>query len=161
MKKGLVIAISVCFCLVMIGLAVAFINLPRTNLYNSDKKLAADFNTYNLAHANENVDDHKITGKFETFEGMIKLWELEAEEDAEITMEYTLHVTKGNVKLVLISPDGTVSTLVEKTGESPDDGADSLKVPVKAGENRIKIVGDKNSGVEFELSMDEGKFVSY
>lgn len=161
MKRTAIICIVVCL-LVMLAAVVMFFAFPRTNLYDNDKKLAADFNTYNLVNARYNIEEQRIYGTFDTFEGMINLWEYEVSEEQELTVDYTLHVTEGKVKLVLITPDDTVTTLVERTAESESEEAEgTCTITVKAGNNRIKIVGDKGSSVEFDLSIAEGDFTSH
>ncbi|WP_308780268.1 hypothetical protein [uncultured Clostridium sp.] len=45
-------------------------------------------------------------------EGLDIIWTYEADKDMELDMKYLLNVTSGKVKLVLISADNSVTSLI-------------------------------------------------
>ena len=89
---------------------------------------------------------------------MDTIWTYEADKDMELDMKYLLNVTSGKLKLVLITPDSSVTNLIEATKESDmlDYSINTLKI--KKGINRIKIVADKNTSLKFNISIPNGEF---
>ena len=52
--------------------------------------------------------------------GMDTIWNFDTEEDSVIDITYTLHVSSGKIKLVLISSEGEVSIIAECDSELTD-----------------------------------------
>lgn len=73
-------------------------------------------------------------------------------------MTYILNVTRGKLKLVLISPDNSVTDLIETTNKSDLDDYATNKLQIKKGLNRIKIVAGSNTSVEFSITIPSGEF---
>ena len=62
------------------------------------------------------------------------------------------------MKFVLISPDDSITNIVEMTKDSPvkDYAVSNLKI--KKGKNRIKLVGGVDTSASFEIKIPEGDF---
>ncbi|MCW6060831.1 hypothetical protein LAV35_10680 [Clostridium sporogenes] len=71
---------------------------------------------------------------------------------------YILSVKSGKAKIVLISPANTVVNLVENTDKATMKGTTSLTLPIKKGNNRIKLVGYKKADIDIELHIEKGTF---
>lgn len=115
--------------------------------YNDAKTLARSGDSYSRVNYSQTKTGGKITLSGEKFAGMDTLWKYRADEGEEAGLSYTLGVGQGKVKLVFINPDGEVITLVECQSE---DGQGTSKsgecpLPIREGENRIKLVGEDNS----------------
>lgn len=115
--------------------------------YNDAKTLAKSGDTYSRVNYSQTEKQGQISLSGEKFAGMDTLWKYRADEGEEAGLSYTLGVGKGKVKLVFINPDGEVITLVECQSE---DGQGTSKsgecpLPIREGENRIKLVGEDNS----------------
>ena len=124
-----------------------------TAIYNNDKKIA---NTYNLNSVEQTIYDGHFTANVDKMEGMDTIWFLDAKEDKELEMTYTLNVISGKAKLVLINPKGEVSVIEECDSEMTAPIKSNLNI--ENGENRIKIVADKNTKFDIDVSISEGEF---
>ena len=126
-------------------------------VYNDDSKIANDSDTFGLDESDETIEEGVYKGKLK-FSGSITIWTYESNEDFELQVPYTLSVKSGKAKIVLISPDNTVNTLVENTNKSSVEGEAILTVPIKKGVNRIKLVGYKKADIDVELNIEKGTF---
>lgn len=89
-------------------------------------------------------------------EGMDTIWVFDASEDTLLDITYTLNVTSGKIKLVLINPEGDVSIIAECDTEMSEPIQSTLNI--ESGNNRIKIVAGENTKFNVEISIQEGEF---
>ena len=89
-------------------------------------------------------------------EGMDTIWVFDAEEDKSLDITYTMNVSSGKMKLVLINPKGDVSIIAECDTEMSEPIQSTLNV--ESGNNRIKIVAGENTKFDIEISIQEGEF---
>lgn len=94
----------------------------------------------------------------EKFEGMDTIWNYEATDDMVLEITYLLNAVKGKVKLVLISPDGSLTNVIERSDYGTFTDYATSTIPIKKGTNRLKMVGSKDCSVQFELTIPCGKF---
>ena len=73
-------------------------------------------------------------------------------------MKYLLNVTSGKVKLVLISADNSVTTLIERSQKSELVDYATNVLQIKKGLNTIKIVANDNASFEFNIKIPKGEF---
>lgn len=151
MKKILIL------CMVGILFLTACSFNTMNALYGDNKKIASTSNTYNLNSNEQEINQQTFTGNIE-FEGMETIWEYEAKEDAQLEIEYLLSLTQGAAKLVLISPDGTVTPIVENTNKSEVKELARSPLGIKRGNNRIKLVAKNKANIRFEVHIEEGEF---
>ena len=126
------------------------------SIYNNDDKIASNSNSYNLSEDEQEIVGKRFSGKVE-FEGMDTIWTYESEDDIEIEMTYLLKLKKGKAKLVLISPDGSLTNTIEVNKDSVLEDYAVNKLSIKKGLNRIKLVA-ANAKIEFDISIDYGTF---
>lgn len=74
----------------------------------------------NLINVDQTCEDGHLTASVEKMEGMDTIWNFDTEEDIVIDITYTLHVSSGKIKLVLISSEGEVSIIAECDSELTD-----------------------------------------
>ncbi len=127
-------------------------------MYNDDKKITSTSKTYSLVNYNQKIQGQQITGEFGKIEGMDTIWTYNAEEDMELEMTYLLNITKGKMKFVLISPDDSITNIVEMTKDSPIKGYAVSNLKIKKGKNRIKVVAGVDTSASFEIKIPEGDF---
>ncbi|GAA4653148.1 hypothetical protein GCM10023142_02860 [Anaerocolumna aminovalerica] len=127
------------------------------SIYNNEEKITSDTNSYNLNEAEQKIEEQKFSGTIE-FEGMDTIWTFNSEEDTEIDMTYLFKVSRGKAKLVLISPDETLTTLIETTKNSDAKDYAVNQIPIKKGLNRIKLVAANNAKIEFDININYGTF---
>jgi len=126
------------------------------DVYDSDKKIASDTNTYNLSNYEQDVEDRHFTASVEMIEGMDTIWIFNATEDTTIDITYLLKVYSGKMKLVLINDKGEIFVIAECDSEMADPVQNMLNI--ESGNNRIKIVADENTKFDIDISISEGKF---
>ncbi len=130
-----------------------------SELYDDEARLASKSNTYSLANDQQSTDGTTCTVSAEEFEGMDTLWSYEAKETETIELTCQLTVYSGKLKLILIAPDNSITTITEVTSETKTSGLQTFCITLPAGENRMKVVGDSDTRFELELSVPVGEFL--
>lgn len=154
-RYAAVTALAVILAAVMLGGCS-----PMAAVYDNDKKIASDSNTYNLINYRGETTGQKYSAAIGKIEGMITVWTYTAEKEMQLELTYSIHVDSGKAKLVLIAPDGTLSTIAEAdAGEAlVDQQENSISIEVKPGKNRIKLVAGENTKMDFQLELPVGKY---
>ena len=134
----------------------AFTMNPGKRFYDNEKGIAGQTNSYNLTNYSGSQDDNTVSGSAEKMEGMDTIWNYTASDDTEVILSWKLSVSSGKAKLVLIDPDGNLSTLVECEASSDGEQEGSGTFEIKQGENRVKLVGAEETALEFEFTADKG-----
>lgn len=129
-----------------------------TSIYNDNEKISSDTNSFNLDVKEQSIDGQKFKGVIEKIEGMDTIWTYEADKDTMLDITYLLNVSSGKSKLVLIYPDSSVTTIIETTKDSEVVDYATNPLQIKKGLNRIKIVADENTSLEFNISIPNGEF---
>lgn len=153
MKKGNLI-ITIIVTMMLAGCSAN----SMASIYNDNDKIASNSNSFNLDLNEQFIDGDKFSGSVKKFEGMDTIWSYEANEDMTIDMDYLLNVKSGKVKLVLINPDNSVTDLIERSSEASIDDYATNSLGLKKGLNRIKMVGGKDTSVDFEITILKGEF---
>lgn len=144
-------AISIVVCLIT-GCA----SNPMAAVYSNDQKIASETNTYNLDNVDQTIEDGHFMASVDKMEGMDTIWVLDAGEDTTLDITYTVSVFSGKMKLVLINSKGEISIIVECDTEMTEPVQRTLNV--EKGNSRIKIVADKNTKFDIDISISEGDF---
>lgn len=152
MKNRKIISVALITVCLLVGCA----SDSTVDVYDSNKKIASDTNTYNLANYEQNVDDRHFIASVEKMEGMDTIWCFDATEDTTIDITYSIKVFSGKMKLVLINRKGDVSVVAECDSEMAEPVQNMLDI--ERGDNRIKIVADENTKFDIDISISEGKF---
>lgn len=127
-----------------------------TSLYDDDEKIASESDTYSFDETMQEIDQQNFGAEIERMEGTSTIWSYKAESDEDIEIHAFLKVDAGKAKLVLIDPDNTVSIITK--GNRGDVASNDGTLAVKKGENRIKLVGGKNTKLVVNLSISKGTF---
>lgn len=143
--------------LIAICLMTGCVSKPTVAVYDNDKKIASDSNTFNLINYEQTLEDRHFTASAEKMEGMDTIWSFNASEDTTIDITYSLNVFSGKMKLVLINPKGEVLIVTECDSEMTEPVQDTLNI--ESGNNRIKIVADENTKFDMDISISEGEFI--
>ncbi len=152
MKNIKIISVALITVCLLVGCA----SDSTVDVYDSNKKIASDTNTYNLTNYEQNVDDRHFTASVEKMEGMDTIWCFDATEDTTIDITYSIKVFSGKMKLVLINRKGEVSVVAECDFEMAEPVQNMLNI--ERGDNRIKIVADENTKFDIDISISDGKF---
>jgi len=134
----------------------AFTMNPGKRFYDNEKGIAGQTNSYNLTNYSGSQDENTVSGSAEKMEGMDTIWNYTSPDNTEVNLSWKLSVSSGKAKLVLIDPDGNLSTLVECEASAGGEQNGSGTFEIKKGENRVKLVGAEETSLEFEFTADKG-----
>ena len=152
-----IVGIVILICIIIGGVHI-FNNLNYINrLYEDNNEIAKEINTFNLNDVEQKIENNNYIGTAE-FEGMDTIWNYEATEYIEIELKYILNAMSGKCKIVLTSPDNTVNTIFENANNSESNDYSTTTLQLKQGLNRIKLVADKDTKVQFDFSIEDGTF---
>lgn len=126
------------------------------SVYSDESKISSENNSYSLNDLKQTVCEQEYTGQIE-FEGMDTIWKFKVESESEVEISYSLSVTKGSAKLILINPDGELETIVESNKIVEGDNLVSTTLVLKKGENRIKLVGRDNAQIDIRFKVSDGE----
>ena len=143
--------------IMIISLMIGCGNNTMDKVYNDNSKIASESNTFGLDESEEAIESGTYKAKLK-LSGSGTIWEYESDSDVDIEVPYILSVKSGKAKIVLISPDNTVTNLVENTDKATMNGTTTITVPIKKGNNRIKVVGYKKADIDIELYIEQGTF---
>lgn len=126
------------------------------NVYNDDKRIAGEGNSYNLENYEQEIEDGKFHATVESMEGMDTLWAIDADTKATAELAYDIKVENGKAKLVFINADNQVTVIAEATEKGECSGTQTLDL--EQGKNRVKLVSADKAKLEASLSSSEGDF---
>ena len=141
-------------------LMILFVGCNKSTIdkvYNDSNKIASVSDTWGLDESNQTIEPGIYKGSLK-LSGSGTIWTYDSSSDIDLKVPYILSVKSGKAKIVLISPDNMVVTLIESTSKATMEGTTSLTVPIKKGNNRIKLVGYEKSDVDIELHIEKGIF---
>ncbi|MCY6958678.1 50S ribosomal protein L7ae [Clostridium brassicae] len=150
--------ISIFMAIIIISLLIGCGNNTMDKVYNDNNKIADQSDTFGLDESEETIQSGSYKGKLK-LSGSGTVWRYQSNKEFNLEVPYTLSVKSGKAKIVLISPDNTVHTLIENTERSTTtEGTMTLTIPIKKGINRIKVVGYKKADIDIELHIKQGEF---
>lgn len=147
--------------MIFIVLAMVLVGCSKNDInfiYNDDKKILSDINISELDVKEQSIKGEEFKAVINKIEGLDIIWTYEADKDMELDMKYLLNVTSGKVKLVLISADNSVTTLIERSQKSELVDYATNVLQIKKGLNTIKIVANDNASFEFNIKIPKGEF---
>lgn len=154
MNKNKYVMIFIVLSMVLVGCSKNYM----TSIYNDNEKISSNTNSFNLDVDKQSIDGQEFKGVIKKIEGMDTICTYESDKDIELDMTYLLNVVSGKLKLVLISPDSSVTTLIERNKESEVVDYATNTLQIKKGLNRIKMVANKNTNIEFNIIIPNGEF---
>ena len=126
------------------------------DLYDNEKEISSDSNSFNLDGIQQNIEEEKWTASVERLEGMDTVWSWDAQETTEAEFSYEITLYSGKLKVVLIDPEGALTTLAEC--DSPGEQNAQESISLEKGESRIKLVAGEDTRFDIQLEMTEGSF---
>lgn len=123
--------------------------------YTDDSIIARKGDWYTMNDWQHGLSDDTLHAGMKGSTGTLTVWSMDAGADTPVHADCTLTVTSGRAKLVHIAPDGTVTTLLEVSPDSPV-ATSTLRFTALPGENRVKLVMAQHTSLEMTLRFDEG-----
>lgn len=140
--------------LLISALGIAFVlsgNWSRDELYDDPEALAGSNNYYSKMSVNHHRGD-SWWGSVGELSGVWGLFSCTAEGDTWGEMDYTLEVTRGKAKLILVDPEGNVTTIREcLAGESAQE---KVRLALPEGVSDVKLVGAQEAALSWRVEMD-------
>jgi hypothetical protein len=129
----------------------------KSSIYDDPDKIASESNSFSYYEdVDQDIEDTSCTVSVHGMDGMDTIWTIDAADDTEVSIDFELGLQSGEVKLVLISPDGELDNLIECREENYVIG--DKNITLKPGKNRIKIVSKDKAEFDLNLSIDDGDF---
>lgn len=126
-------------------------------IYDNEAKIATNSNSYSMVNSEQKILNQDYEGFIGKFEGTDTLWTYEAPQDEAVDLSHFVTIYRGKMKLVLITPDDSVTTIAEFVPENNQDSAQTTVVQLKSGKNKIKVVGGEDAQFDMQLSIPVGK----
>ena len=122
--------------------------------YNDRSLILSDEDSYTYQKCvDTGSTDTSLKRDFQGFNGKDTIWMLDAAEDASISLDLSANLSSGNFKVLLVSEDNDITTLLE------GDDTQNTSVDLGNGTARIILVGDHASG-SCEITLSEINNVS-
>jgi hypothetical protein len=126
-------------------------------IYDDNATIAKSGDSYSISGAGSIKTGNELSVNTATITGTRTIWRYNTDSDVDVTFYYSLSVTAGGkAKLVLITPDDEVIILFENTDNASNIEMQSITLSLKAGNNRIKIVGYDAPKIDLKLSIEVG-----
>ncbi len=151
-----------CFCFVVCQAACGSISPEEdemAEIYDDVEKLANNFSSYRMEDAEQTIDGMRMNGTFQKLNGMVMFWTYEPKEDTVVDIRYLLKVTFGKVKLILVDGNNRIETVTEMTRQENMEGSRTVTLSIKAGYNRLKLVGTQDAVVEYDIELNAGGLI--
>lgn len=137
-KFYLIVLISLLLIPIVIYGFNIYDNIQADRIYKDDKLIIADDKIKKSRFDNYNDSNNLISCKVYTV-GSIYFNGISSKINTTTTMDYDIELISGDFKIVSISPDNKVTTLVEGSGSG------TVEIPLGEGINIIKFVGRRKS----------------
>ncbi len=149
--KKLKISLICLLCLLMTACGNEFAKRE----YDSDKKISQPEDHY----AKESSVFKPIDGGYSLtvskFNGRQTLWTETFEENQNLEINFSFRLSKGLAKIVHIDRNGNVATVIECSPDTSASGFVTKTVPIKSGQNRLKIVGYDCENIDLKMLFGE------
>ncbi|MBZ4663606.1 MAG: hypothetical protein JG776_1321 [Caloramator sp.] len=112
----------------------------QRSLYDDDKKIVSDGDSYTYGLRSGMTVNNKTTIKFGRFTGMETIYYVEAKKNSKIKIDFNAKIKTGHFKVVFIDANNNITKILEGTLEG------SVDLDVLKGTGRIKFVGRDAAG---------------
>lgn len=134
-KLNIICLILVCLCL------TACSNEFARQEYDSDEKISQIQDHYTKEKSNSRSTNGEYSLTVAKFQGRETIWKKTLKKDQDMETGISLQLSKGKAKVVHIDGNGSVTTVLECTPDTPAEEAVTKTIALKSGKNRLKIVG--------------------
>ncbi|AHV97018.1 hypothetical protein [Paenibacillus sabinae] len=125
----------------------------KEQMYNNNAAIVQEGDQYSYFLRKGSTTSRIADIEFKGFSGTDTIWILNVKKKADIRIDYSLTVGKGEFKVVLVTPSEQASTIAEGSGNGVS------MVTLDKGKNRIKFVGKHTAG-KVEMHLQAGDAVN-
>ncbi len=150
--------------LLVIGMAICFGGCSEdssdsmADIYYDDEKLGGYYSSYEMSDYTQEIDGSCILGSYEKLNGMVLLWNYDAEEATALDINYKLKVSHGKGKLIMVDPDGVNTVIEELENNITADTRKTQSFSLQEGLYRVFLVGTEDAAAEVEVEVAVGDF---
>ncbi|WBW99174.1 hypothetical protein [Oceanirhabdus sp. W0125-5] len=160
MKKKLKFVLIGVLILSAINLALVlrrdFLLNDHNRIYNKNKVIAEHTNDCSInGEVEKETIDNTLNIKI-NLKGAYRIGKYDALEDETLTVICDTKSSEGKFKVVLITPDNKVITLLEHENDQVDCLVSEIKI--LKGENRIKLIGKDNAYIDLSIDISNREF---
>lgn len=119
--------------------------------YNSNEKISLINDHYAKEFSVFNSTNEEISLTVSKFNGRETLWTKKLEKNEYMEINISFHLSKGQAKIVHIDNDNNVTTVLECAPDTSTDGFVTKTIPLKSGQNRLKIVGYDCENIDLNI----------
>lgn len=128
---------------------VSFAGDYQRSIYNDNSKIVKSADSYTFFTNTSDVNGNTLTESFNKFTGMVTVYELKADENSKVTIDFKTDISSGDFKIVLIDPKDNVTDILEQSSPIKKE------IEIPSGKSRIKIVGYNAKGnIDLTVSSD-------
>lgn len=144
-KRNIFIVLSIVLIVVITGIfatmkLVSFAGDYQKSIYNDNTKIISQADSYTFLTNNSNINGNTVTESFNKFTGMVTVYNLKADLESTIKIDFKSTISNGDFKIVLIDPNDNVTDILEQSSSVEQE------IAISSGESRIKIVGYNAKG---------------
>ena len=132
---------------------------PMEAIYTDEDQLGSYYSSYELSDLTQEITDGGISGVYEDLNGMVMLWNYEVPKETALDIHYKMRVTSGRAKLIMVDPEGGITTIAEISGGVTADALKAQSFSMHPGLYRLKLVGMDDADAEVEIEVEEGAFI--
>lgn len=153
MKNREIILVCLCLLFVMV-LSGCAAGQDKQKIFNDDAAIVQDGDSYTFVNRTGSTSsDEEVELAYTGFSGVQTIWTMKSSASSAVDFEFNSTVNSGDFKLVLVTPDKAVVTLLTGTQQ----GAATQELT--QGKYAVKLIG-RNADGQFKLSLTPGPNVS-
>lgn len=157
MNRKYLIILSLSILIILAG--CSGVSNKQKGIYTNNKQIAEEADTHTYSNRVGNKDSteniNQVNLEFSKFYGTDTLWSIESSGKDELEINYSLNISRGRFKAVLITPKEEVVDLFEGTDEGVkivdvDEGKYRLKIVGQDAKGKIQIEIKENTNIDFK-----------
>ena len=147
--------IWVCLCLLfLLVLSGCAAGQDKQKIFDDNAAIIQDGDSYTFVNrTGSTLSDEEVELTYTGFSGVQTIWTMEVSATSAVDFEFNSTVNSGDFKVVLVTPDKAVVTLL--TGTQQGDATQALT----QGKYAVKLIG-RNADGQFKLSLKPGLNIS-
>lgn len=144
--------IALCMLLAVIAAVLAGCGpgAKQRGIYDDESQIVESGDSYSFAERLGGADEGALDLEYAGFYGVQTIWTVSSEQATKLSIEFDSQVRKGKFKLVLVTPEQQLITVLDHEGDGKGE------VAISAGDYALKIVGYNASGqIKLQLKAED------
>lgn len=126
----------------------------QKNVFDDENKIVVQGDSYTYSTKKGKCIGNEADLKFASFSGMDTIFKITSDGQNDVVINFEAVITKGDFKVVLITPDDEVINILHGTKKG------SETIALKEGTSRIKLVGKNANGkIRIKIVSEENVYI--